>query len=81
MDIVNGILLQNNLPVISLGTSTDLRPGEFVVAIGSPLALKNTVTSGIVSNLCRPGKELGLHDREKRDMEYIQTDATITVSI
>ena len=72
--------MQKNLPVIALGTTRDLRPGEWVVAIGSPLALRNTVTAGIVSNMCRAGKELGLHDREKRDMEYIQTDATITVS-
>ncbi|KAG5286261.1 hypothetical protein AALO_G00012790 [Alosa alosa] len=62
------------LPVLLLGRSTDLRPGEFVVAIGSPFALQNTVTTGIVSTAQRDGKELGIHDS---DMDYIQTDAII----
>ncbi|KAL0984165.1 hypothetical protein UPYG_G00137960 [Umbra pygmaea] len=62
------------LPVLLLGRSADLRPGEFVVAIGSPFSLQNTVTTGIVSTTQRGGKELGLRDS---DMEYIQTDAII----
>uniref|UniRef100_A0A7N5ZQD4 HtrA serine peptidase 3 n=1 Tax=Anabas testudineus TaxID=64144 RepID=A0A7N5ZQD4_ANATE len=62
------------LPVLLLGHSADLRPGEFVVAIGSPFALQNTVTTGIVSTTQRDGKELGLRDS---DMDYIQTDAII----
>lgn len=65
---------QKKLPVLLLGHSADLRPGEFVVAIGSPFALQNTVTTGIVSTAQRDGKELGLHDS---DMDYIQTDAII----
>uniref|UniRef100_G1RMK4 HtrA serine peptidase 3 n=1 Tax=Nomascus leucogenys TaxID=61853 RepID=G1RMK4_NOMLE len=62
------------LPVLLLGQSADLRPGEFVVAIGSPFALQNTVTTGIVSTAQREGRELGLRDS---DMDYIQTDAII----
>uniref|UniRef100_A0A8D3BA56 Serine protease HTRA1A-like n=1 Tax=Scophthalmus maximus TaxID=52904 RepID=A0A8D3BA56_SCOMX len=62
------------LPVLLLGHSSDLRPGEFVVAIGSPFSLQNTVTTGIVSTTQRGGKELGLSNS---DMEYIQTDAII----
>ncbi|XP_067858396.1 serine protease HTRA1B [Heptranchias perlo] len=62
------------LPVLLLGRSTDLRPGEFVVAIGSPFALQNTVTTGIVSTTQRGGKELGLRNS---DIDYIQTDAII----
>lgn len=68
--------LQIKLPVLFLGQSADLRPGEFVVAIGSPFALQNTVTTGIVSTAQRDGKELGLRDS---DMDYIQTDAIINV--
>ena len=65
------------LPVLLLGRSADLRPGEFVVAIGSPFSLQNTVTTGIVSTTQRGGKELGLRNS---DMDYIQTDAIINVS-
>lgn len=68
---------QMELPVLFLGHSADLRPGEFVVAIGSPFALQNTVTTGIVSTAQRDGKELGIKDS---DMDYIQTDAIINVS-
>ncbi|KAJ6652335.1 hypothetical protein lerEdw1_012697 [Lerista edwardsae] len=64
------------LPVLLLGRSSDLRPGEFVVALGSPFSLQNTVTTGIVSSTQRDGKELGLKDS---NMEYIQTDAIINV--
>ncbi|KAJ8263530.1 hypothetical protein COCON_G00159870 [Conger conger] len=64
----------NQLPVLLLGRSSDLRPGEFVVAVGSPFSLQSTVTTGIVSTTQRGGHELGLKDS---DMEYIQTDAII----
>ncbi|XP_028852450.1 serine protease HTRA1 isoform X1 [Denticeps clupeoides] len=62
------------LPVLLLGRSSDLRPGEFVVAVGSPFSLQNTVTTGIISTTQRGGRELGL---KNSDMEYIQTDAII----
>lgn len=69
-------LVQKMLQVLLLGHSADLRPGEFVVAIGSPFSLQNTVTTGIVSTAQRDGKELGLRDS---DMDYVQTDAIINV--
>lgn len=69
--------MQTDLPVLLLGRSSDLRAGEFVVALGSPFSLQNTVTAGIVSTTQRGGKELGLKDS---DIDYIQTDAIINVS-
>uniref|UniRef100_S4RBW4 HtrA serine peptidase 1 n=1 Tax=Petromyzon marinus TaxID=7757 RepID=S4RBW4_PETMA len=65
---------QQKLPVLRLARSAELRPGEFVVAIGSPFKLQNTVTTGIVSTAQRGGQELGLEDS---DADYIQTDAII----
>ncbi|XP_047466370.1 serine protease HTRA2, mitochondrial-like [Mugil cephalus] len=62
------------LPTLNLGQSSEVRQGEFVVAMGSPYALKNTITSGIVSSVQRGSKELGLSNS---NMDYIQTDATI----
>ena len=52
-----------NLPVIRLGNSSDIRPGEFVVALGSPLALSNTITTGVVSTVARDQKVLPTHLR------------------
>lgn len=66
-----------DLPVIKLGKSSDILPGEFVVAMGSPLALSNTITTGVVSSACRNKRELGL-EVDGQIPEYIQTDAAIT---
>nr|XP_019940497.1 PREDICTED: serine protease HTRA2, mitochondrial-like [Paralichthys olivaceus] len=68
------ITAKNPLPTLTLGKSSGVRQGEFVVAMGSPFALRNTITSGIVSSVQRGSKELGLSNS---NMDYIQTDATI----
>ncbi|XP_015604214.2 serine protease HTRA2, mitochondrial isoform X2 [Cephus cinctus] len=73
-DLATVRISKTNLPVMKLGSSSNIRPGEFVVAIGSPLSLSNTITSGVVSSVNRQSKELGLN----KQMGYIQTDAAIT---
>ena len=60
-----------NLTALPLADSDRLRVGDFVVAIGNPFGLGQTVTSGIVSALGRTG--LGIQGYE----DFIQTDASI----
>jgi serine protease Do len=64
----------NNLPAIALGNSDSLQPGEAVIAIGNPLGLNNTVTSGIISATGRSGIDIGASDKR---VDYLQTDAAI----
>ncbi len=66
---------KGNLPVISIGDSSKLSVGDPVVAIGSPLGLASTVTSGIVSALNRP-VTTGTTGAESY-VDAIQTDAAI----
>ena len=60
----------NDLPTLPLGDSRKLEVGDYVVAIGNPFGLGQTVTSGIVSATDRP---LGEGDSRR----FIQTDAPI----
>jgi serine protease Do len=65
--------LQNaptDLPIASFGSSEALRVGEYVVAIGNPFGLGNTVTMGIVS---AKGRSIGAGPYD----DFIQTDASI----
>jgi putative serine protease PepD len=65
-----------SLKAAALGSSRMMRVGESVVAIGSPLGLSSTVTSGIVSALDRPVTTAG-EDEESSYINAVQTDAAI----
>ena len=67
----------SGLTPISLGSSSDLRVGQPVVAIGSPLGLSGTVTTGIVSSLNRPVSTTGESGNQNTVLDAIQTDAAI----
>lgn len=66
---------REGLDTIPLGSSGELRVGDAVIAIGSPLGLQGTVTTGIVSALNRPVTAGG--DGETAFINAIQTDAAI----
>ncbi|MEO0016250.1 MAG: hypothetical protein RL589_731 [Actinomycetota bacterium] len=66
---------RGSLPVVSVGDSSKISVGESVVAIGSPLGLASTVTSGIISALNRP-VTTGTVGAESY-VNAIQTDAAI----
>ncbi|WP_254566557.1 HhoA/HhoB/HtrA family serine endopeptidase [Oscillatoria sp. HE19RPO] len=62
------------LPKVKLGNSENLVPGQWAIAIGSPLGLDNSVTVGIISATGRSSSQVGISDKRVR---FIQTDAAI----
>jgi Do/DeqQ family serine protease len=64
---------QPNLVAMSLGDSSKLEVGDYVVAIGNPFGLSHTVTAGIVSALGRTG----INPDNTGYEDFIQTDASI----
>ena len=64
----------DNLTVASVGNSDNVQVGEWVLAIGNPLGLNNTVTAGIVSSL---GRNIRLDNNSYAINNFIQTDAVI----
>jgi S1-C subfamily serine protease len=66
-----------NLPTARFGTAKTVRPGDWVLAIGSPLGLDHTVTLGIVSALGREAKGLDSFGARSGAVRFIQTDAAI----
>lgn len=67
-----------NLSVAAIGNSDKTQIGEWVIAVGNPLGLESTVTTGIVSSL---GRSIEIFDRQKTGRygiaNFIQTDAAI----
>lgn len=63
-----------DLPTVALGDSELLQPGEWAIAIGNPLGLDNTVTTGIISGMGRSSSQVGVPDKR---VNFIQTDAAI----
>ena len=59
-----------DLPTVKIGDPSRLRPGEWVVAIGSPFGFENSVTAGIVSAMSRELPDSGY-------TPFIQTDAAV----
>jgi putative serine protease PepD len=68
---------RRNLPVLVLGASSAVLVGDPVIAVGAPLGLDNTVTSGIVSALNRPVTASGAGASGASFINAIQTDAAI----
>ncbi|GAY16869.1 putative serine protease [Mycobacterium sp. shizuoka-1] len=67
----------SGLTPITLGSSADLKVGQNVVAVGSPLGLQGTVTTGIISALDRPVATGDEQTGQHSVMSAIQTDAAI----
>jgi serine protease Do len=61
-----------NLPIVAIGDSTKLKPGQWVVAIGSPFNFDHSVTHGVVSYVGR-----GFGGPDQRYVPFIQTDVPI----
>ena len=62
---------ERNLPALVFGDSDELKPGQVVLAFGSPLGFHNSVSMGVVSAVAR---QLG----PESPMVYVQTDASIS---
>lgn len=62
------------LPTAPLGNSATLEIGDWVIAVGNPFGLDNTVTLGILSNLQRTSAEVGIPDKR---LDFLQTDCAI----
>jgi len=69
-DLAVLLVPEKGLPALPLGDSEILRPGQFVVALGSPMGLEGSVTVGVVSAQARQLEP-------ESPMIYVQTDASI----
>lgn len=73
-DVAAVKITADKLPIVKIGNSQNLIPGQWAIAIGNPLGLDNTVTIGIISATDRTSAQVGVP--EKR-VSFIQTDAAI----
>jgi len=73
-DVAAVKIAADHLPVVKIGNSQNLLPGEWAIAIGNPLGLDNTVTLGIISATDRTSAQVGVPDKY---VSFIQTDAAI----
>ncbi len=73
-DDASSRIAAQTLPAAPLGDSRALEVGDWVVAVGNPFGLDNSVTLGIVSALRRTAAEVGIPDKR---LDFIQTDAAI----
>src|ERR1700733_12936811 len=67
------IVAKGELPVVRLGDSNKLRPGQWVLAIGSPFGFENSVTAGVVSAIARGNVGEGGNGY----VPFIQTDVAV----
>ena len=63
-----------DLPIAPLGNSSNVRVGDWAIAVGNPVGLNNTVTLGIISTLTRSSAQVGIPDKR---IDFLQTDAAI----
>ena len=63
-----------DFPYAILGNSSNIKVGEWVLAIGNPFGMEHTVTAGIIS---AKGRQLGLGGNTPTYEDFIQTDASI----
>jgi S1-C subfamily serine protease len=63
----------SDLPIAKMGSSNNLRPGDFAIAIGSPMGFDHTVTFGIISAVGRTVTDVN------GNINFIQTDAAINL--
>ena len=71
LDIAVVRIPANDLPAATLGNSDQLQAGQTAIAIGNPLGLERTVTTGVVSAVNRSARDLG-------GETFVQTDAAIS---